>query len=292
MSPAFLFNTDFFLSRTGQTPFQVFTQGTEAGEARFVCSIENGHGLSPYRAPFGSIEFPDTWSQAELAGFVSRIDEQASTLQLSSMRIISYPECYVPTQAALLTPALLAAGYELLFADTTYYIPVSEQPFHERIHRMEQKRLRKFKRAGFKVVQNPSPDMPEHYTLIADTRLRKGYPVSLRKEQFYEMVEHLKAFCKIFSIHDGATLVATAIVIEVSPDILYSFYVADHAAYRSYSPVVALYEAVYTYAQSHQYKILDYGIGTENGIENYTLSAFKRHIGGIPSHKPTFLKKY
>ncbi len=292
MANTFLFNTDFFLNRPSQAPYKVLIQRTQAGNGRFVFSIHNGQGLSPYRAPFGSIEFSENWTQQELLCFVNEIDSIASEMHLQSMRIISYPTCYAPLQATLQHAILQEAGYTILCADTTYYLPVGQNSFYSQVHRMEQKKLRKFNKEGFSVVLDAQPSLSSLYSLIADTRVRKGYPVSMSETQFIDMVRYLNQHCLIFSVYDNAVLMATAVVIKVNADILYTFYVADHAEYRSFSPVVSLYEAVYNYAKENSYKLIDYGIGTESGKANPSLSAFKKHIGGVPSPKYTFFKKY
>jgi lipid II:glycine glycyltransferase (peptidoglycan interpeptide bridge formation enzyme) len=154
----------------------------------------------------------------------------------------------------------------------------------------KKRRLRKAESSGFVFRELVVDSLPESYQLIVASRLNKAYPVTMTLEQLHAMFVLFPNAYRLFGLLDHDTLVATAVCIKVSTEILYCFYIGDHLAYRSLSPVTALVNGIYSYCQSHNFRMLDLGISTDKGILNSGLYNFKKTFGSIKSDKLTFSK--
>ena len=89
-------------------------------------------------------------------------------------------------------------------------------------------------------------------------------------------------------VMDNDKLIAAAISVRVSKEILYNFYHADEFTYRSSSPMVMLIKEIYEYCQRNKIQILDLGISTKNGLINQGLFNFKKSLGCSVTEKNTY----
>ncbi len=62
-------------------------------------------------------------------------------------------------------------------------------------------------------------------------------------------------------------------------------------AYKQYSPVIAIIEALYTTCQDHSFSMLDLGTSMTQGKPNFSLLDFKTRLGGVVTEKLTLYKK-
>jgi hypothetical protein len=285
---------------------QEFLQGQPCGEplvfqlrrgpdrvaATFVLHERDGTGVSPCRAPFGSIALDPHVPFDALDRLVRAADDAARQRGLRQIRVVSYPFCYAPEASALLTAAFTANGYAVAVTDLNFHLPVTAEPLEGRLHPSERRRLRKCRRAGLHFAEEPAPDLPHLYGFIADCRRRRGFPVTLDYAGFEALFRHFPDQYRLFTVRDGSRLAALAVGVRVSPGILYYFYPADDPAYHAYSPTVLLLAGLYGYAQSHGYGLLDLGIATDAGRPNPGLIRFKRNMGAEPSLKLTFQKTF
>ena len=89
---------------------------------------------------------------------------------------------------------------------------------------------------------------------------------------------------------DSMQIIAVGVTIKINEEIAYTFYLADDEQYLRESPTIFLLSGIYDYFQAKNYKILDLGITTNQGILNEGLAYFKGSLGGILSLKKTYSK--
>jgi hypothetical protein len=259
--------------------------------ARFILIIKDSEGLSPLRAPFGSFEFAEDYSQQELEEFIECVDNFAKEKKLSRLSITSWPACYNTEQAILLKKALLRNGYQVLIEDQNYHLETG-MSFKSLIHISERKRLKKCMKAGFKFSLGGLADIQKIHELVSEARVRRGYPLSMDLDDYIKMIEQFPGRYILFMLSDEDKLIAACTGVKINSKILYMYLGADDAAYKQYSPMVMLMKGAYDYCTDHNYAIFDHGIGTAGGVANPGLIEFKKHLGCKLSPKFTYRKIY
>lgn len=260
--------------------------------ARFILFIKNGEGKSPYRAPFGSIEFDPDLKYEELIFFINGIDEFCKNNDLKTLSIISYPECYSPSNSQMLTRALLENGFIVTISDLNFHVEIVDQDFEDMVHESEKRRLKKCLKENFELKIETSPDIDEMFALIKDNRESKGFPISMKSEELKSLFENYPGKYFAFTLRDENKLIALSIGVKVNSKILYYFLPADHPMYKNYSPIVVVIKGMYDFCRENKYEMLDFGIATAAGVPNEGLIRFKENLGAKGSLKLSFLKKY
>ena len=85
-------------------------------------------------------------------------------------------------------------------------------------------------------------------------------------------------------------MVAAAVCIALSDEVLYVLYWGDSEGMQKYSPISLLAKHIYEHAQSQSFAKLDVGTSTLLGKANYGLVKFKRNLGFRETVKLEFIK--
>ncbi len=283
----------FFFHRSAFRQFQygpsVVCTGLAGAAWPWVLADGQAHSLP--HASFGGPDVPPGHTQAQIASLVahtlaywrSRLGSEGT------LRVTLPPVAYGSATETLVLPALLGAGFGVAYTDTSYGVAVTPQPLRTYLHRGEKTKLNRNQRLGLTFVLAPRPDVAALHALIADTRLRKGYPVTMTAAQLAATLAHFPDDFRVFEARDEGVLVAAAVVLRVLPTVAYTLYVADRADYRAISPLVGLHNFIYGWCQQLSIRYLDLGVATERGVPNPGLVAFKQHLGGQPSAKHTLV---
>jgi hypothetical protein len=258
-------------------------------EARFSVILKDNNAYSPLRATFGGIEFSEEISKENLHQFLL---ETISKIDGKTIKINSYPEGYISNlQIQKLEKCLLKSGFEISVIEQNFEIPITEKSFYETIRSVRAKQLlRKSIKKGFVFQEIVQPNFLVIHAFIAHSRERKNRPITMSLEQ---LETHFKKFPKnfqIFSVTDSKRIIAVAVTIKINDEIIYTFYLSDDEAYLKDSPTIFLLSGIYEIFQQQNFKILDLGIATANGILNEGLARFKRSLGGDISFKKTYFK--
>ena len=80
-------------------------------------------------------------------------------------------------------------------------------------------------------------------------------------------------------------MVAAALCLALSPQVLYVLYWGDGPDMRSYSPVAMLASHIYAFCAREGFTVLDVGISTLHEEPNFGLVNFKRNLGFTESLK-------
>ena len=252
-----------------------------------VLFIKDENALSPFRAPYGGFELDADTNESELNVLVEEILAFCKSKDLKKITIVSHPDCYDPEKSIIIKNVLLKNDFLISTTELNYHLIVDNTGFESKIHSSEKRKLKKCRDMNFSFSSSGN-DYHEMYQLIVACRKRKGFPISMNKEEFSKMFESFPDRYIPFTLRDGDKLIATAIGVKVNDHILYNFLPADYEQYLSYSPMVLLKAEMYRYCQDHQITMLDYGIGTAAGIKNEGLIRFKENMGGLMSHKNTY----
>ena len=88
--------------------FYLLNKINDCVDAQFNLFVKEQSGISPAKAPFGSIKFFHGLEREVLCHFIEQILAFAQQLNLVSIQITSYPDCYEPHQANLLRECLIS----------------------------------------------------------------------------------------------------------------------------------------------------------------------------------------
>jgi hypothetical protein len=253
----------------------------------WTTQIEN-RGFSPWRAPFGSIECFDDLNDQIINQFVYEVKSNLLVEGIKTLDIIHYPNFYDVVNTGIIEESFLANGFKAKPADTNQHIDVDIQDFASRISYAQRKRLNKCKRAEFKENIEDKGSLKEAYELLKASRDRKGYSITMSYTELLGMFELHPDHYFLFTIRDQGVMIAMAVCIRVSENIIYNFYHADHQNFSMFSPTVMVVNSVYKYCQGKGIDFIDLGISSVDGVLNEGLYKFKKGLGAVDSYK----KKY
>jgi len=112
--------------------------------------------------------------------------------------------------------------------------------------------------------------------------------LSLTFEQLHDMVKAYPELYFIFGVSQQNTLAAASICVKNMANILYHFYPASSTTFLSYSPMVMLYEHIFSFCLNNGIEFLDLGTSMLPSGPNKGLVTFKERMGGMKSVKKTY----
>lgn len=257
--------------------------------AVFQVCIDEGIGKSPRRAPYGGIECSPRVSPTQLFDFISFIESCLRAEGVTQLTLKNAPPGYAPRVSALLYTFLVNQGYAVVHAEATALIDI--QSSQERtLHAWERRKLRQATAAGLAFEVLPAEQLPALYAFIAACRQQKQYSLSLSLEDVLKAMNRFPEAYVLFGVYQDKKLIAGALSVRVSENVLYNFYSDHDAAYDALSPVVMLIEGMYQYCVRQCIGLLDLGTSALGDAPNFGLLEFKLRLGGEPSPKFTFTK--
>jgi predicted N-acyltransferase len=176
--------------------------------------------------------------------------------------------------------------------DLSYALRIDARPMIDRMQRNNQKKLRKCQREGFVVAKAETPkDQWDAYEAVAVNRRSRGYQISMTYEQLEDLAQRFPGRVHYFFVKHRANVIAGAVCIAVSRQVLYVFYWGDIPGYEIFSPVVMLAQAIHDFAKDAGFSVLDVGRSTDDSVPNVGLIRFKEKLGFEASLKLTFKKQ-
>ncbi len=284
-SSSFFFQKPEFIFRNGDADI-VFFEG-QGGISVYFTKVGQ-HLISGARSPFGSFVVPDVIDKSSLKKLIEDILFEAKSQAIELIEIKCFPEIYAPQDARIVNDILGEVGFNLKYRDVTQVLSTDLEM------NLNTDRKRKIKECidlnlGFRELSAES--LPSAYQLFLQSRQSKGYPVTMKLEDFFEAFSKFPLHYKLYGVLDGDQLVAASVVIIVNDEILYYFFSGDDFAYRRHSPTSYLVYNLYHMAKKASFKFIDLGISTDKGVLNAGLNYFKRSFGSFDSFKPTFEKR-
>lgn len=246
---------------------------------------------SPYKSLFGSFEFTPRIHPNVLFAFWAFIENDLRSREIEEVKITNYADCYAPKKAELIKTTLEKAGFSIALQAVNHHIPIDENPYINRLHRMEKRKLKKCMANGFTFHYEPISNATEIYNYIQTCRKEQGLNVSISLNKLLDYLDHFSQNYLLFSVRHEGELLAATIAIKVHRQILYSFTMASLRKFNPYSPSVLLNAGLFNYCQNHKYELLDLGISTAHDGKNQdSLIEFKERIGCKMTNKYFFKK--
>ncbi|MBS1489361.1 MAG: GNAT family N-acetyltransferase [Bacteroidetes bacterium] len=252
--------------------------------------VKGEFALSPFRAPFGSVEFAESLSPEMLFLFLAEAESKLKDKGVKKIVIKEPPQLYRPQASALLSVLLSDRGYVVTQNEISASIVVDDTEWENKISKDERYHLRRAQREQLVFRQLELTHSKEVYRFIDQCRAERGMALSMTAQQ----VENTLSACPhdflLFEVCRHQERIAAAIAVRVAPHILYNFYYGHSLAAQALSPVVFLLQGQYSFCQQQGYRLFDLGTSSPENKTNFSLLNFKTQVGGRLSMKLTFEK--
>lgn len=253
--------------------------------------VAPGTFRSPARGTYGAISAAPDVPPSVLETFLDMTEQTLVARGARELHVLLPPASHDLPMFSISTNLFLRRGYTIERHELGYDLSIDERPLAARMESGNRKRFNKCVREGFLATQLAPVDYRRAYDVIAGNRLRRGYPVTMTFEDVMRMAEVFPDRVTFFGVSRGEDLVAAAVCMAVSREVLYVFSWGDTDGMQDHSPVTLLASAIYDSGQAKGFKIVDAGISTVDGEPNQGLIRFKRGLGFGESLKLTFAKR-
>jgi hypothetical protein len=290
---SFLFNEERhrYLQSPGEwQSFCLVQEKGKRGLASIHFHLQNRTASSPYKAPFGSVEFSTKLAPRDLYEFLKQAEKSLGVKGIRKIQIKNPPALYHPVASSVLEVLLLNIGYHILQAEIGTAIVIDDTKYDQKIEAWELRKLKQGKKAGLRFQKVPIGNMEAVYGFILACRIERQQSLSMAIAELMKIVEVYPERFILFGVYHGHELAAASISIRVSKRIVYNFYSAHPRKFDFLSPVVMLMQGMYGWSQKHHIELIDLGTSSLEGQPNFSLLDFKFRLSGNPSAKLTFEK--
>ena len=279
--PVPLFFRPSFVYRKGNESVLSFQMQQKDGAAQALAYffLNDQEAISIQASPFGSIYGNEECTTEILTDFVSGIKHSLIQQGIRSVVIRHYPACYATALHDKVLQALLNNGFKITCTEYNQYLPLNNASKREVFDHSKLHLIKKCNEANFSVNISSTFDADTWYDMITRARKLRGHPMTIDLESLRLLNKGNEEAYHFFEIKDGDKIIACAIGVQVTVDVLYYFLAADEDEYRSYSPMTFLLDGMYDFACSKNIKVLDMGISSSQGILNEGLFWFKKTFG-------------
>ncbi len=261
---------------------------SEGGKPRFGLTVglrSDGSFAAPFSAPFACFDL----NRHQSAPTVVRAVESLSR-KFTDLTIILPPSFYSPDLISKMELALIQTGSRLCHADWNCHIDLTQfDDYKQILPSYERNLLGRARQEGFGLV-NVNDDPARAYAVVVKNHLHKGYPVRMTLEQLTATASGPSRVVDgyFFVLTNGREDVASAIVYDVTPDIVQVIYWGDVPGTSCRYPMNLLAYCLVDFFKQAGKRILDIGPSSESGQLSEGLCSFKERIGCSVSPKFTF----
>lgn len=280
----------FLQADSGWLNFYIVNSDRSSAEAYLPIHVEGTKATSPFKSPFGSICFSKGLSPEVLQNFIIYIESELKRVGIKEILIQNPPVAYQPQNLSLFQVLLINCGFTISKAEVTSVVYVDSKSFYSKIKPQQQQRLKHAKLEGLEFVILDTNNLCEVYELINNWQLARGFNLSMSIDGLSKVVEKFTQEFIISIVKQKQEVVAAAISIKVTKNVIYNFYLSHNPEYNHLSPVLLLLEGLYTYCQQHSFLLFDLGTSSLSGKPNFRLLNFKRRMGSEYSSKFAFYK--
>ena len=282
----FLFHQEKFIFRNPDQPVIIF----EHQSAKIYFSEKDKTLVSLDNAPFGSFITGQPVEKMDLLLCLEKVLSWSSSNKIRTVTIRSFPDTYDDHSSKMIKQSLLETSFDILHKDITQVVKVDRETSMA-VNADKKRRLRTAEAKGFQFKALPLRWLEKSYALIVQSRVSKGYPVTMTLEQLERMFTLFPNEYMLFGVFGHNKLIAASVSIKVTDKIVYCFYLGDDLKYRPISPVTTLVNGIYNFCNVNHFTLLDLGLSTDNGKLNEGLYNFKKTFGALDSFKLTFIKQ-
>lgn len=258
------------------------------GYAAAACSFApdaDGVWRSPLRGSFGGLALAEDVDGAPLL-------EEAERRLSGDARVVLPPLAYAPEALARELNLFLRRGWTICRHELTQGIPLGADEFAGVVRKEKRRKLNLCRREGVVARQLAPTELEQAYAVMAESRARRGYPLSMTWPEMARMAEAFPNDVLGFGAERDGGLIAAAICVRIDAAVLYAFYYGDRPGHEALNPVLPVLAAAYEHWRARGGRLLDLGASTIDGAPNESLLAFKRSLGADLSLKFWLAKRF
>lgn len=212
-------------------------------------------------------------------------------MDIKTINWIHFPDIYNEKLSPYIIQSLINLGFVIEGSSLNYHLATNTN-FNQNLSNDTARRLNKIDNSGFILESKEIENSDGFYSKLLQWRENRNIEVNISKETIDKDLNALSSKYRLFTCHKDKILIAFALGVKVSENVMYMYLPAHDPDYDNFSPVIGLTREMFEYAKTNAFKILDLGIASEmKGEENYGLIRFKEKCGGIPSMKYQFIKR-
>lgn len=255
---------------------------------RIAIHISSKGATSPLRAPFGSFEFFQSVTKPQLFFFLKNILLELEKWKVKEITIRNFPDLYHTSLSQKIASVARDWGFSI-HTEVDSIIPVTRYSFERIIKISERQKLRK-SRQVFTFSQTKPKKFKQIYLFIKQCRTERRQSLSMTYPALKRVMNVFPDRFYFFEVGNESETAAAAIVIQVNPEVLYTFYYAHSSRFNRISPTVMLLAGIYDFAKQRGVKKIDLGTSMLDGRVNRNLFHFKRSVGGVSNDRLIFKK--
>lgn len=287
-----LYNQRSFLDASNAMPqlhFYLLNRDSSQVLGHIAFSREENEVLSPWKAPFGGFEVADNLESSHFLFFATEVGRLLKEDGIRFVKIQMAPGVYLPN-LPMVADNLLTLGFSEKRRLVHHVLEVNDQPFETQITGMEQRKLKKARSLDCKFGFESRERFGAIYNFIRQHRESKGHALSMDWELLRDALKKHEGQYLFCGVRLEAKLIAAAIMVRVSKDVLYYFIPGHDAEFNHLSPMVFLLGELYRWCQNEGLRFIDLGTSYWAGKENESLVKFKERLGGKVSESRIFRK--
>lgn len=256
-----------------------------------LTEFKNKHFKSPIAGSFGAIEFSVELPIDIKINFIEKIlDFVAEELKAKIIEVVLSPDIYNLENNSFSLNTFFNNKFIIDRIETNQFIDLRKYNLEEDVSYGNRKRIRKSINKGFEFTKLDKIDYFKAFKVIEDNRKRRGFPLTMNWQKLNEMIRVFNDKIYFLALKDNKEIIASAICINVVPNLLYVFFWGEIGGYEKFSPIALLSKKIIDFCIVNKYKILDVGTSSERSNPNIGLFKFKKNIGCKSCNK-FYLKK-
>lgn len=249
--------------------------------AHIAFSIEGNIAFSPHKLPFGGLEVSDQLTTEDVSCFLEAIELKFRESGIGKLRIHQAPSAYF--QQKNCNEAFEKLGFSVIQKRIFHSITVNENDLFERMHKMEQRKIKMCLKNGAEFKELKKDRKIEGFKWIDRFRTLAHKPPSMTWVDLEKANQRDPKIFKVFGVYMDGFLLAATVMVMVNDKAVYHFMPASHVDfqhYKKYSPMVFLVNGLYKWCQSNEMNVLDLGTSYVDMKLKTSLVKFKENIGG------------
>ena len=283
MNPPLFWNPQFISLNSGHIEVLKIISSIENSEISMPFKTSGNLLKSPGIGTFGGFFSPDRmldWYEA-WNGLIMLKPE------ITDYEIIFPPEYFFPEIFINQADSCVSIFDAKIVNDTNHHVLLKDFSLNM-ISKGNRKKLRQFYEASGQVLRGPQADLENVIDVLEISRKNLGLRLSMSRDQIRKAFRDMPSEYEYYAAVIDETVVASAITVSITAEIKYVLYWGDAGdAWKSTSPVVALYMAIVQDARDNGFSILDLGISSVEGMVNDGLKRFKDNLGSVTTTRRT-----
>jgi len=234
---------------------------------------------SPGRATFGGfwIEPNKTFKYTE-----QTVRQLKAYSEVSSQIRITFPPSYFHPEVFQEQVSYFTNKCYSLITETNFHIVVEHR---NDVSKGNRKKQRQFCERGGSVSQVEKPDWHSVYKLLVENRLRRGVQLSMPWHIFERGLVDRPDDFTIWGATLGSEFVGGALTVAINSNTLYVLFWGDTLLGRNLSVVASICETLIEFCIDKNYRVLDLGISSIDGLLDENLAKFKINLGAVQTSK-------